>query len=122
MVRASGQPFERMTSAALPVKAANSDLALDIVGEMARQGRFAGSGIAEQSKQLRGVRRGEPSRDGLERLILRRGPRCHEKRAPFDLRKKRQGGAADGAAQGAARAKPTRAWNPLGSLARQPHE
>ncbi len=53
MVEAPAQPLLRITSAALPVKAANMHLAVDALGDVARQRRLAGAGIAEQTEYLR---------------------------------------------------------------------
>jgi len=66
--------LERITSAALAGEGREHHEALDIFREVARQRRFAGSSVAEQAKQLRTVLRRQPSRHGLERLILRLCP------------------------------------------------
>ena len=49
------------------------DLAFGILGELARERRLAGAGIAEQAEDLR-LAALQPGRDGLERVVLLRRP------------------------------------------------
>ena len=53
MVEAPAQPLLRITSAALPVKAANKTLPSTPFGEMLRERGLAGAGIAEQAEHRR---------------------------------------------------------------------
>ena len=77
MVEAPRQPFLRMTSAALPVKAAYlTDL--HALRQVAREGRLAGAGPAEQAKDLRAGLSLSQSETAMQRLVLLRRPLHHQ--------------------------------------------
>ena len=65
-------------------KGGEDDVAIDGLGDMARQRRLAGAGIAEQAKELRlaGL---QPARDGAERGVLLRRP-VHRRRTEHEHR------------------------------------
>jgi hypothetical protein len=73
-VLAPPQPLRRITSAALPVKAAILHLAVDMRREMARERGLSGARIAEQPEQLRRAALArpvlEPAGDRLEGRVL----------------------------------------------------
>ena len=84
MVEAPSQPLLRITSAALPVKAANRTLPSTTFGDVARQRGLAGAGIAEQAEDERVCRAAglglEPFGDGLQRGVLLRRKCRHGRR------------------------------------------
>ena len=65
-------PFRAHHQCRLARVGAEGDFAIDVFGEMARKRRFARPGITEQAKYLGLSGVGKPSRDLLERTVLRR--------------------------------------------------
>ena len=59
---------------------AESDLALDALGDVARERGLAGAGIAEEAEELR-LAALEPGGDGRQRILLLRRPGRHRPRA-----------------------------------------
>src|SRR5262245_4556418 len=79
MVDALWQPLLRITQAALPVKAAEQNLAVDALGDVLGKRGLAGAGIAEQAEDRRTPARHslEPVRSRAQRGVLMRSEDGH---------------------------------------------